>query len=183
MILQDPETPFIAGILLDPWMYTVKDLPLQRPILTIQADIFHWRCKFFETPFLHTAYSSKFYYSKSRRYSRSSQSDSNIISTGKFRCSTWYTPPRSQWFVAHCALYHVHVEGIWESKPVRRSCSVWCRGVAVPEKSADRTVCRGWRVSSWLRACWQGTRTVWKRGCRLSECQNPNELGGYSIKT
>lgn len=43
MILQDPETPFIAGILLDPWMYTVKDLPLQRPILTIQADIFHWR--------------------------------------------------------------------------------------------------------------------------------------------
>jgi platelet-activating factor acetylhydrolase len=45
-ILQEPDTPFIAGVLLDPWMYTVpQHLSLQRPILTLQAEFFHWKCR------------------------------------------------------------------------------------------------------------------------------------------
>ncbi|KAI8613633.1 platelet-activating factor acetylhydrolase [Chytriomyces sp. MP71] len=42
--LQRPKSPFIAGIILDPWMFALSDrTPIPSPLLSIQSETFHWR--------------------------------------------------------------------------------------------------------------------------------------------
>ncbi|KAI9349279.1 platelet-activating factor acetylhydrolase, isoform II-domain-containing protein [Zopfochytrium polystomum] len=41
--LKDPSNPFCAGIAFDPWMFAVPSSgAITRPILTVQAEFFHW---------------------------------------------------------------------------------------------------------------------------------------------
>ncbi|KAJ3245098.1 Platelet-activating factor acetylhydrolase [Chytriomyces hyalinus] len=43
-VLQQPNNPFIAGIVLDPWMFALSSKePLKVPVLSIQSETFHWR--------------------------------------------------------------------------------------------------------------------------------------------
>ncbi|KAL2916202.1 hypothetical protein HK105_204293 [Polyrhizophydium stewartii] len=41
--LSRPNHPFACGVMLDPWMFPVKDPNVTVPFLTIQSETFHWR--------------------------------------------------------------------------------------------------------------------------------------------
>ncbi|KAJ3205720.1 Platelet-activating factor acetylhydrolase [Entophlyctis luteolus] len=43
-LLQDPSTPFAAGIILDPWMWAMPSFSaVTKPIISVQSGTFHWR--------------------------------------------------------------------------------------------------------------------------------------------